>query len=49
MDVSSFFSRLVQPAKGQGVLRQIDDLDEFDTAWQAVKVGSYPEYSGDTR
>lgn len=38
MDVSSFFSRLVQPAKSQGVLRQPDDLDDIDIAWQAVKV-----------
>lgn len=41
MDVSSFFSRLVQPAKSQGAVRQPDDLGDFDAAWKAIQVRAH--------
>ncbi|KAI9631978.1 Retinoic acid induced 16-like protein-domain-containing protein [Dioszegia hungarica] len=37
MDVSTFFSRLVQPAKSQGAVCQPDDLGDFDAAWKAIQ------------
>ena len=39
MDVSYFFTRLLQPSKDVERSSQPDDLDEFDAAWQAIQAG----------
>ncbi|WRT67743.1 uncharacterized protein IL334_004715 [Kwoniella shivajii] len=37
MEVSNFFSRLIQTSKETKLLKPPDDLDEFDDAWQRIK------------
>jgi hypothetical protein len=39
MDVTSFFTRLIQPPKGKGKEKAIDDIADFDAAWNGIKVG----------
>jgi hypothetical protein len=38
-EVSNFFSRLLQPPKQAKAVKQPDDISDFDTAWNAIKVG----------
>ncbi|OCF72895.1 hypothetical protein I204_06124 [Kwoniella mangroviensis CBS 8886] len=37
MEVSNFFTRLLQPPKEAKAVKQPDDLGEFDIAWQGIK------------
>jgi hypothetical protein len=39
MDVSTFFTRLLQAPKEVQSIRQLDDIEEFDAAWRAIQVG----------
>ena len=39
MDVSHFFTRLLQPSIDAEQSSQPDDLGEFDAAWQAIQAG----------
>jgi hypothetical protein len=43
MDVTSFFTRLIQPPKGKGKEKAIDDIADFDAAWNGIKVGCVRE------
>ena len=41
MDVTSFFTRLIQPPKGKGKEKAIDDIADFDAAWNGIKVSCW--------
>lgn len=40
MDVTTFFSRLLQPPKQDKGVKQPDDINDFDSAWTSIKVSS---------
>lgn len=39
MEVSTFFTRLLQAPKPAASAQAPDDVADFDTAWTALKVG----------
>lgn len=38
MDVTTFFTRLLQPPKQDKRIKEPDDINDFDSAWTSVKV-----------
>ena len=40
MDVTTFFTQLLQPAKDTGQVREPDEISDFDSAWRFVQVSS---------
>lgn len=39
MDVSNFFTRLLQAPKESTRTKQVDDITAFDAAWTSIRVG----------